>query len=227
MSACPSGHQNPPDYRFCGQCGASVGGTSWPNVPLPQESSSPLLGLEATTPSTEAASTPGMWPSHGKRRRWSSWSRGARVAATAGFAFIVVVLVVAAVSIAVGGEDGRSATPSAPVNASTLDDWERAVCRPGTLQDGAAAEYLPHAGGTARCFSRPPQMPLLIGAYPASSALESDMAALRAVYATTTTDGGKTVVFLAYAISNDSAAQTARAALSPLTQFGFAIHDKT
>jgi hypothetical protein len=228
MTACPNGHQNPHDYRFCGGCGAPIGAPTWA-TPSPQLQGSWPAHDDPPTSLDGPAAAPDGRPPHAKRGGWFGWPIGAQIAtAAATLAILCVVISVFAVVVkgAFGADDSSTTAPDV-ATASTLDDWERAICLPGTFQDGAAAGFLPNATGTARCFSQGSRrVPLLIGQYSASFALENDMAAMRAVYATTTAANGETVVFLAYAISDDAGVQAARSALSPLTQFGFQIQGK-
>jgi hypothetical protein len=136
---------------------------------------------------------------------------------------LVVVVFVVAVAAAVhmnsgSGHSSRDAALSgAPAQQpSSLDDWDRAVCRPGTYINGTG--LLRNAVAQANCMS-PNNVPISIGKYTSSFSLENDVALFRgASYATIATEDGATVAFLAPIAGGRS-----EAALTPLTQFGFQI----
>jgi hypothetical protein len=122
------------------------------------------------------------------------------------------------VALSQGGSDGTSGHPTGPaapgVSPSTSDDWQRAVCKPGTFFNGGRS--LRNATGSASCQS-PTGGLIAIGTYSSQFALENDMAIYRGrPYATTPTDSGETYVFLEMNGSGE--------ALSPLESFGFTIH---
>jgi len=156
------------------------------------------------------------------RRGWYRLSQGGQLGVAAAVVFAVLGVVVAiAISLSPGSKNaGDQATPSAPAPSSS-DDWERAVCRPGTFFQGThstlGGSILHNATGSAHCIGQS-YVEILIGQYSSDFALENDVAPMKGCsYATITANSGETWVFIGYLAQGERSAS----ALSPLTQFGF------
>jgi hypothetical protein len=158
------------------------------------------------------------------RRGWYGLTRASQSQIGVLVVVFLVLLVFLAVAVAVGvsvnsgsgNHSHRASSSGASALPSTTDDWERAVCRPGTFFDGRG--HLPNAVAQAECVSQK-NVPIMIGQYTSSFALENDVAILkRASYASTVDPTGETTVFIAPVPGERSAS-----ALSPLTQFGFQV----
>lgn len=186
-------------YQPPGQPPGGVGGTPPPGPPFPV--GSPRL--------------PG-----GSPRGWRRLPRGAQIGVVVAV-FVAFVGVIVAIGLSKSGDSGSSGTVATSSTASAVpfsksDDWERAVCRPGTFFNGSRG--LPNSTGSASCMALNDQVPILIGTYTSSFALENDMAIYKGrTYATIETQSGSTCVFLAMMPGGG-------AALSPLEQFGFEMH---
>ncbi len=222
MVTCPNGHQNLANQHFCGECGASLAATA--GVMYPPNA---LPTAQVSTAPPDYVPSPYRGPIAASPQRQVPQRRRSRVVVAV---LGVVVAVAAAVAIAVGltkggGDSGGSAGPStASMPPSTLDNWEAAVCRPGTLSPGTEStlggRLLPNADGSMHCFSRN-NTTIMIGQYPAAAnfALQSDVAMFKGAHYATLPDTGGICVFVAPLPGAASAT-----ALEPLTQFGFQIN---
>lgn len=118
-----------------------------------------------------------------------------------------------------------SSTTSEPAPQSSSDDWFEAICASGTFDDGGAYQSLPNSsGGTAQCRStyiaiagRSSGPMVYIGSYDSQFKLEQDLLG-KGTYATMTTSGGETVLFVLPRNIPQS-----RPVLAPLLRFGFEI----
>jgi hypothetical protein len=217
MTTCPKGHENPEQYRFCGQCGVPVVPPMSPEVAQPQGYSH------------QGGPPPLAVPSQGDARRhsqrgWRAWPRGVRVATIAAVPLALTLLV----TVVALSRNASSRTKG------SLSDWESSVCAKGPTQKGRGA--LPNADSVSECFS-PHGNPILIGTYSSRTALDIDVRAVPydAPYATLT-DGssGSTWMFVSFEASNPGEDMrraldpnyrpTAPSALSPLVDFGFRMH---
>src|ERR1700745_1523104 len=129
----PHGQHNPHHYRYCCGCGAPLGTTTWSTPPgQPQgqwhPGSPPLLAP------TGPPAAPDPWAAPAARRGSSSWPRGVQIGAVASVVAVVFVAIVV-IAITKSGGSGSSSNETTPSAAppSSSDDWERAVCRPGTF----------------------------------------------------------------------------------------------
>jgi hypothetical protein len=209
---CPKGHANPTDYRHCGQCGVALGASStWHGSPPPEQ---PLPFGAPPVPSWGYAPTV---PSRSTGRGWSSWSTGAQIATVAATLVIIGFVMIVALTLVKIVGDNHSTTVPDQVSASSADDWERAICQPGTFVDGAG--NLHNADTQARCVAKNQRVPLAMGEYSTSFTLENDVAPYRGnSYATITLGNGRTWVAIAMV---PGAGPTA---VEPLTKFGFELH---
>ncbi len=143
---------------------------------------------------------------------------------TAAVAIIVLLVSVLLPKSSNGGStSGGSASGQ---RSSTSDQWDAAVCKPGTFIDGNGGNILPNSiARTATCISTAPAgfagavESVVIGTYSSTFKLQNDLTHLGG-YATIPTIDGNTEVFAVF--SRDPSAVSA--ALNPLTQFGFIIH---
>jgi len=179
---------------------------SIPHLPPPQRTSSPPANIQGF---------------------WNRLSTAGRVAVVA--TPVVLVAIISAIAFGSSSHEAADssssssssstrAAPSGPLPSSS-DDWQRAVCRPGTYQNGAGV--LRNSTGSAICMSLN-GVPIGIGTYTSNFALDNDVALFHnGMYATTTTETGETYVFVAMTASQSNAVQQA---LMPLTSFGFQLH---
>lgn len=218
MSMCPNGHANPDHYRYCGGCGAPLATMG------PMASTWSAAQRHSEGPPPPAPSDPSATSAHGSSSTspgWSTWPRGTQIAvALVGIGLFFGAITIIGTLLAKTGETNSSsnvtttAAPSLP--PSTSDDWERAVCRPGTFANGAG--HLRNADSQAQCLSLN-GLPIAIGKYTSSFALENDVALFRGTtYATVTTTDGGTWAVIPMTTGGGSRAQSA---VEPLRQFGF------
>ncbi|MCV7419317.1 zinc ribbon domain-containing protein [Mycobacterium yunnanensis] len=201
MPTCLSGHPNPADYSFCGECGTAL---------PPQHSTT---SASTRTPDTGLRAA--------IRQRWVAWPVAARMGAA-----LAVVTVVAAATVLIALEaispgDGSTATTPASRPAGSSQDWVSATCKPGTFVNGHSA--LGHATDRAVCLS-PSGVVISMGQYTSNLRLQNDLAQVSTGYPNTdyadkTEPDGTEWVFLATTLSHD----IATGALAPLEQYGFTI----
>ena len=174
-------------------------------------------GTPASAPYTHPIGGPSTSSPAGQKKPWFL------VALAAG----VVLLGLVVLMIRAGGHGNRSdgqasqsSNQSGPqtempsIPPSTQDDWEAAVCKPGTFHNGGG--HLPNADGSGFCLSLS-GAPVMIGQYSSSFSLKNDIALFRgSSYATIDTDGGGAVLFLSISPRSVSA-------LEPLRQYGFQV----
>ena len=161
-----------------------------------------------------------------KGRNW--WERLPR-SIQVGVVLLAILSVVGIANVLnIRTDSGRAGSGSAgsgeprTTSYSTSDQWEAAVCTPGTFFNGA--NHLPNAtGGGALCRSLNGVL-ILMGEYTSSFAVQNDLALFKGgcAYATTTGITGTIGVFLVPPVGNP---QRAAAALSPLQTFGFQIQN--
>jgi hypothetical protein len=196
---CPKGHINPAFRDSCRECGAPIG----------TEVRVQSAANEITPSETERP------PKRSLRDRPVAMAVLGVVLAGA----VVALLFAANLSGGSGNQTVQtsSGTGNRSATGSTLDDWEAAVCKPGTLSN--SGNNLRNADASGSCMSLNGG-PIMIGQYTSSFGLQSDMAIFRgASYATIPTNDGRTCVFVAPFPGAKSAS-----ALEPLTQFGFQIN---
>ena len=212
MRTCPTGHPNPDRYSYCGSCGMLLPVPSHPLMPTPPS------GLVAA-------------PQAGPRR--SSSSTYVRIGVlTACAAFLVALLAIGISKRGHSPSQGNAQSGDARLT-STLQDWEGSVCQGPPRNTGGSV--LRNSTTEQSCLS-PVGNPIIMGAYPSTSAMRQDAAGIPydAPYATITDPStGEAWLFVAFEDSapgrntqrvlDPNYVPSAPTALAPLVGFGFKI----
>jgi hypothetical protein len=118
-----------------------------------------------------------------------------------------------------GGTPDPGAKPP-PLSTTSMEDWTKSVCRPGSFADGVIGGALPDATGSGHCTGEKNADLIMVGTYPRRRLLNDDIAQYRgAIYATIRLTSGEIFAFVA-PLPQD------RSVLDPLTKYGFAVHGK-
>lgn len=206
MTTCPTGHDNPGHYRYCGQCG----------VPLTPQSSSTLK------PEPQGQWRPGVppLPVDAEPRGWRARPFGVQIGAIAGVLVVIVGLVLAISLMKGSGSEGRTDTAGSSVEepaaeSFSRDDLLQEVCKSGTWRNGNG--NLPNADGQGSCVAVQGNGAINIGQYSSTFEAQNDGKAMQGMPWAIGTDAEGGTWLVIYLGTRSSAP------LEPLLQYGFAI----
>ena len=164
MLRCPTGHENPDHYRFCGGCGAALhvnappGNVTQPPPPMPYPPAGPH-GVRTGYPGGGIVSNVGF-----AKSRISPWIWvGAAVIACVA-ALVVGIMIFKSSSVDYAASDvGRAVAEDTAASSSrgeydhvtgTADDWLGAVCNPGSYHDGGGIDAFTMVLARGTCRSK-------------------------------------------------------------------------
>ncbi|VBA38382.1 PE-PGRS family protein PE_PGRS18 [Mycobacterium innocens] len=152
MVTCENGHQNPDDYRFCGECGAPIvpamvlcptGHLTSVNQPFCDECGAPIIGA---APSVAAGIIYANLPESGIgpwfRKVWGSWKNAKvrRVAIIVGSLLLVGALAVLGFSVINSGHERAGTTTTGPGSTAPVTHTVTATVAIGSLPNGVAVD---------------------------------------------------------------------------------------